>query len=193
MRTPDQQEISLADQEDGLLTRWQKRKARVLEEARLETEKSAENDHTAETARPTDADLPDIESLNAESDFKAFMSPNVSDALRKLALRKLFHGASFNISDGLDVYDGDYTKFAKLGNVMTADIANQLERKAKASLENTVADKKNTHIKNENNEIPLQEQTVEAAAHEEKGMAEAIDQSCPDHTCESQRDQNHAV
>ena len=45
----------------------------------------------------------------------ALCHQKVSESLRRLALRKLFHGADFNIRDGLDDYDGDYTSFVKLG------------------------------------------------------------------------------
>ena len=67
-----------------------------------------------EPAPLTDADMPDIDSLAEDSDFTGFMSPGVSDELRNLALRKLFHAPVFNIRDGLDEYDEDYTTFEKL-------------------------------------------------------------------------------
>ncbi len=59
----------------------------------------------ADTAPPTDEDMPPVESLDAESDYSQFMSPRVSDSLRRMALRKLFGMSSFNIRDGLDDYD----------------------------------------------------------------------------------------
>ena len=76
----------------------------------------------------TDEDMPDIETLNEGSDFSGFMSTNVSEALRKMALRKLFQGESYNIRDGLDEYDGDYTTFEKLDpSVITADMKHMIE------------------------------------------------------------------
>jgi hypothetical protein len=84
---------------------------------------------TAEPAAPpvtpppkrqlTDADMPPVESLTAESDFSQFLAEGVSDALRQVALRKLFHLPAFNVVDGLNDYDDDYTKFEKLGEVVT--------------------------------------------------------------------------
>ena len=52
------------------------------------------SNQTGEIAEPTqtepgDADMPPIESLDAESDYTGFLSPGVSDALRQAALRKL--------------------------------------------------------------------------------------------------------
>ncbi len=86
-----------------------------------------------------DEDMPDIASLNADSDFAQFMSINVSEKLRKLALRKLFQGESYNIRDGLDEYDGDYTSFEKLDpGTITADMRYRQEleaEKLKAQLE----------------------------------------------------------
>jgi hypothetical protein len=79
----------------------------------------------------TDADMPDIDSLGEDSDFSGFMSPGVSDRLRNLALRKLFHAPVFNIRDGLDEYDDDYTKFEKLGDIVTCDMKHQIEMQEK--------------------------------------------------------------
>ena len=63
------------------------------------------------------------------------MSSGVSDKLRNLALRKLFHAPIFNIRDGLDEYDGDYTSFEKLGDIVTADMRHQMELEANKKLE----------------------------------------------------------
>jgi hypothetical protein len=54
--------------------------------------------------------LPPVESLTGESDFTAFMHPEVDEGLRRQALKKLFADPHFNVMDGLDVYIDDYTK-----------------------------------------------------------------------------------
>jgi len=77
----------------------------------------------------TDADMPDIETLTPDSDFKPFMSQGVSHALRRKALRKLFASPFFQIRDGLDDYDDDFTSFAPLGDTVTADMKYAEERK----------------------------------------------------------------
>jgi hypothetical protein len=77
----------------------------------------------------TDADMPPIESLDEDSDYSAFMSEGVSDELRNLALRKLFKAPVFNIRDGLDEYDEDYTYFEKLGDIVTCDMKHHIEMK----------------------------------------------------------------
>lgn len=83
----------------------------------------------------TDEDMPPLEMLTEESDYTGFLSPKVSDELRKLALRKLFHSPRFNICDGLDDYDEDFTKFAKLGDVITADMRQRAEMEALKKLQ----------------------------------------------------------
>ena len=79
----------------------------------------------------SDQDMPDIDSLDEDSDYRAFLSPGVSEELRRMALRKLFQGQSFNLCDGLDDYDEEFTSFEKLGDIVTADMRFQLEEEAK--------------------------------------------------------------
>ncbi len=69
----------------------------------------------------TDADMPSVASLDAASDFSGFMSPGVSEELRRLALRKLFALPNFKVRDGLDDYDDDFTVFEPLGDTVTND------------------------------------------------------------------------
>jgi hypothetical protein len=122
--------------DDDFLNRWSRRKQQALGEQQQsenkDTQIAIEN---TETQLPTDADMPPIESLTEDSDYSGFLSPKVSEALRKQALRKLFHGPAFNICDGLDDYDGDYTKFEKLGNIITADMKHQIEMEAQRRMQ----------------------------------------------------------
>jgi hypothetical protein len=124
---------------ESVLSRWSRRKLEadelapaVEESVQLDTEVglSAVDSVAADVeAKPvlTDADMPDIESLDEDSDFSGFMSEGVSDELRNLALRKLFQAPVFNIRDGLDEYDEDYTYFEKLGDIVTCDMKHQIE------------------------------------------------------------------
>ena len=121
---------------ESALSRWSRRKLEAekgIQPADLNppAESEAEPSATAaeSEARPvlTDADMPDIESLDADSDFSGFMSEGVSDELRNLALRKLFRAPVFNIRDGLDEYDEDYTSFEKLGDIVTSDMKHRIE------------------------------------------------------------------
>jgi len=55
-----------------------------------------------------EAQLPPVEALTLDSDFTAFLKEEVSEALRRKALHKLFADPHFNRMDGLDVYIDDY-------------------------------------------------------------------------------------
>ena len=111
---------------EGLFQRWSQRKQDVkqAETQELPIEQTEPEDPALVL---TDEDMPPVESLSDDSDFSGFLSPNVSEELRKVALRKLFNGAVFNQRDGLDDYDDDFTSFAKLGNIVTADMKHQME------------------------------------------------------------------
>ena len=123
--------------DESVLSRWSRRKREVEQiqadsDILPEVEQAAMQDAGAvpieDEAPPlTDADMPAIDTLTEESDFSGFMSPGVSDELRNLALRKLFHAPVFNIRDGLDEYDDDFTTFEKLGDIVTADMKHQME------------------------------------------------------------------
>ena len=78
----------------------------------------------------TDEDMPPLESLDENSDYSGFLSSGVSESLRRRALRKLFSSAVFNIPDGLDDYDDDFTSFAALGDIVTSDMKHQAEVEA---------------------------------------------------------------
>ena len=54
--------------------------------------------------------LPPLDSLTFESDFKAFMHSKVEEGVKRAALKKLFSDPRFNVMDGLDTYIDDYTK-----------------------------------------------------------------------------------
>jgi hypothetical protein len=138
-----------ADAGESLLARWSRRKLEADkdiadslpagEQAAADNAAGLPAEQADAQVKPlTDADMPDLATLTEESDFSAFMSSGVSDELRNLALRKLFHAPVFNIRDGFDDYDEDYTSFEKLGCIVTSDMKHQVEvqqRKLRAALE----------------------------------------------------------
>ncbi len=83
----------------------------------------------------TDADMPPLETLEFGSDFSGFLSPDVSDPVRRAALRKLFHSSELNIVDGLDDYAEDYATFSPLGAIVTADMRHLIEVEARKKAE----------------------------------------------------------
>lgn len=140
----------MSEAEGTFLGRWSRRKAlrqQELDDDAIQGDLAHESEPAPQdAARPaadpvkplTDEDMPPIDSLGEDDDFSGFLSPEVSDKLRKVALRKLFHGAAFNVRDGLCEYDEDYTSFEPLGDIVTADMRHQqemLERKAREAAE----------------------------------------------------------
>ena len=116
-----------ASEPESLIARWSRRKRRVLDSPgeAAEPAGSAPAGPPREPAGPPpagehappvlrDSDMPPLDSLGPESDYSGFLSPGVSEELRRLALRKLFHSPLFNVTDGLDDYDDDFTSFEVL-------------------------------------------------------------------------------
>ena len=87
----------MAQNDEKFLDRWSRLKR---EEAKPVAEKKEEAPPPA---------LPPVDKLTPESDFTAFMHPKVEDALRRVALKKLFSDPHFNIPDPFEAYSGDWT------------------------------------------------------------------------------------
>lgn len=107
----------------------------------LEQDPEQDQERTGEPAL-TDADMPPLEDLDADSDYSGFLSRGVSESLRNQALKKLFFSGPFNVVDGLDDYAEDFTQFAALGDIVTAEMRHRLEEAAKraaAEIEKTAA------------------------------------------------------
>jgi hypothetical protein len=129
----------MADNDEGFLSRWSKRKALV---------KQGEVAPAKEPAPPADSHpnllpasvkeqmlspspaqgegrvgvepqeklpqptMDDVAALTKESDFSRFVAPHVDPSVKNAAMKKLFASEpQFNVMDGLDVYIDDYNKF----------------------------------------------------------------------------------
>ena len=136
---------------EGPLRRWARRRREVAREKEVGDEARRRDDRreppdaagnacesaddapdpaAVEEEALTDEDMPPLDTLGEDSDYSGFLSPGVSEALRRRALRKLFSSAVFNIPDGLDDYDDDFTSFAALGDIVTSDMKHQAEVEA---------------------------------------------------------------
>lgn len=131
---PADEADAAVDSDAFSLARWSARKraaarppappadaAADAEQAAADAERAAAADGRARDEL-TDADMPPLDSIDERSDVSAFFAPKVSAELRRLALRKLFRLPGYNIRDGLNDYDDDYTAFAPLGDIVTADM-----------------------------------------------------------------------
>jgi hypothetical protein len=85
----------MAEDKEAFLHRWSRLK-KEPKELPAKDEKPA----------PT---LPPVDKLTPESDFSGFMHPKVEDALRRVALKKLFSDPHFNLPDPYEAYSGDWT------------------------------------------------------------------------------------
>jgi hypothetical protein len=88
-------------EDQNFLRRW----SRLKREGRAKPEATAKTDVSV-----APAELPALDGLSFESDFRAFMHAKVDQGIRRAALKKLFSDPRFNVMDGLDVYIDDYSK-----------------------------------------------------------------------------------
>ena len=119
----------------GFVQRWSRRKAEAGESKAAQAEgRAREAPSPAPVAEPpkvlTDADMPPLDSLTEESDFSVFLSPGVSEGLRKLALRKLFHLPQVSERCPLDGEYYDCTNLEPLGSIITYDMREEMKRAA---------------------------------------------------------------
>ncbi len=155
---------SLTDDDNGgavgFLQRWSRRKVRGEEAEEVqkdasaarpvdEEEPAAAGGETADDAADaridprtgkrfdelTDDDMPAPSELSADSDVSAFFAKGVSQAVRLAALRTLWHSAKFNKVDLMAEYSGDFTKYEKLGNVVTHDMHRAVQREMERARE----------------------------------------------------------
>jgi hypothetical protein len=135
-------------EEEGFLSRWSRQKAlsrdgiESIEPAPdpVESAPPTEPGEDASTAPDdTPPELPPLESLGEDSDYSAFLDAKVAPDLRRQALHKLFHSPKFNVRDGLDDYDLDFSNPEPLGDIVTAEMRHrirvELERLAEREAE----------------------------------------------------------
>ena len=126
-----------AERDEGFLRRWSRRKHEVAEETDVIREAEAEAGDLPTVSEPpagekvlTDADMPPIGTLDEKSDFSMFLSSGVSETLRQQALRKLFLLPSMNRRCPLDSEYHDCHGYEPLGNVLTHEMREEMERTA---------------------------------------------------------------
>lgn len=116
--------------DEGFLRRWSRRKAQRASEPAPADAPADQVPEAADAASPpAEADapfdvasLPDIETMDAGADFKAFMQQGVPKELRTMALRKLWRlNPTYSHLDGLVDYGEDYRAAGTLaGKLKTA-------------------------------------------------------------------------
>ena len=135
----------MAHENETFLGRW----SRLKREERSEEKKLPEQ---AETEAPP---LPPAEELTAESDFTGFMHPKVGDAVRRVALKKLFSDPHFNTPDPFEPFSGDWTN--------AEPISEELMKTLNQARTHLFGDEK----QKEEEQLPPAEQTAEAPKEDE--------------------------
>jgi hypothetical protein len=97
-----------AEDKEAFLNRW----------SRLKKE---QKDLPAKDEKPA-PELPPVDKLTPESDFSGFMNPKVEDALRRVALKKLFSDPHFNAADPFEPFSGDWTGGEPISDEMLATL-----------------------------------------------------------------------
>jgi len=138
---PGREEIKPQDPEGGaqepFLSRWSRKKREVREQP---PEPNGEKALDPKSPAP---ELPPIDQLTPESDFRAFFHPKVDENVRRAALKKLFSDPHFNVMDGLDTYIDDYSKTEPIPAAMLAGLkqAQDILRSAREDEEERAQDK----------------------------------------------------
>jgi hypothetical protein len=99
----------MAEEKEAFLHRWSRRKHEEKRSPAPQEEKPLPS-------------LPAVEKLTPESDFTGFMHPKVEDALRRVALKKLFNDPHFNTPDPFEPYSGDWTVADPISDEMMATL-----------------------------------------------------------------------
>ncbi|MGQ0750702.1 MAG: DUF3306 domain-containing protein [Betaproteobacteria bacterium] len=124
----DQRKPEGKEEREGepFLSRWSRRKDEARRDAQEPPSKPVE-------AKGPVPQLPPLDQLKFESDYRGFLHPKVSDDMRRAALKKLFSDPHFNVMDGLDVYIDDYSKSDPIPAAMLAGLrqAQQILERAK--------------------------------------------------------------
>lgn len=106
--------MSPGDEEDEntFLGRWSRRKVAARRGESLPEPSAPPLAPAAAAPAPAEPalELPSLDTLKGlESEYEAFMRPEIDPATRTAALKKLFGDPHFNTMDGLDVYIDDYS------------------------------------------------------------------------------------
>ncbi|CZF77651.1 DUF3306 domain-containing protein [Grimontia marina] len=132
---------------ESFLNRWSKRKQETQSEntdelteenlapetPEMEGDEPSLQDDSLEDEAPS---MEDVEQLKAGDSASVFLAKGVASEVKKAALRKLFHSEAYNVLDGMNEYDLDYSNTPNLA----ADVAASLRKWTKEKLEEATQD-----------------------------------------------------
>jgi hypothetical protein len=108
--------MTTREDKEAFLDRW----SRIKREAKDQPPQKAPENAVDPKAPPPE--LPPVDQLSIDSDFRDFFHPKVGEDVRRAALKKLFSDPRFNVMDGLDVYIDDYSKSEPIPPEMLAGL-----------------------------------------------------------------------
>ncbi len=118
-----------SEERGNFLGRWSERKtAERIGQPLAEEEVSEKSElavaeadvEIADEDLPIPDDLPDIETLDKDSDFSLFMRKGTPEHLKRMALRKLFQSdPALAVLDGLNDYDEDYSMIGMVAEAVS--------------------------------------------------------------------------
>lgn len=135
--TPVSTRAAADDSNEAFLARW----TRLKKEAREQPAEKPQPKPEAVDPKAPAPELPPLDELTFDSDYRAYFHPKVDEDMRRAALKKLFSDPRFNVMDGLDVYIDDYSQPNPLPATMLAGLrhAQNILAWAKETKEETAA------------------------------------------------------
>ena len=131
-------DIPADDNQETFFTRW----TRLKKEAREQPAEKPQPKPEAVDPKAPAPELPPLDKLTLDSDYRAFFHPKVDEDMRRAALKRLFSDPHFNVMDGLDVYIDDYSKSEPIPAAMLAQLkqAQKILAWAREDTEKTAAE-----------------------------------------------------
>lgn len=162
----------MSEDRENFMSRWSRLKQEVKEPS-----PGGESPHGNQPPAPRAADpatplpqLPPLDDLTLDSDYRDFFHPKVDEKVRLAALKKLFSDPHFNVMDGLDTYIDDYSKPDPLPAAMLATL-----RQA----QKIIAWAKETPEETEANRAAAAADPLPVALPDQAGPAEVVDGQPP--------------
>jgi len=177
------------DDGDGFLRRWSRRKSadpeiapEIAEENAVAPADDAAPSETEQTEADEQAiaDLPDIDTLDKESDYTGFMRDGVPEALRNRALRKLWLSDPVLANlDGLNDYDEDFGAILKEGAAYMKRLADAGERMTRPGAEDDAPEGTDSEDIEEDIEEDIVDGIADGDAEQAPGDAAPEDETSP--------------
>lgn len=183
------------DPSEGRLSRWSRLKQaertgdevpdpELRQETSADLAPIADGEESGEVEEIDPADLPDIETMDKDSDFSVFMQKGVPEMLQRKALSKLWRlDPAFGFLDGMNDYDEDYSMIGMVAmEIKTAYQAGKgfvdpEEEKAKEEAEKEAAAKAEAESEDAGAEGEDAEEKDAATSETESGEVEEESQS----------------